>query len=273
MPELPEVEVTRRGIAPRLTGQPVRACRVREGRLRWPVPPVLARVLPGETILAVRRRAKYLLLETAAGTLWIHLGMSGSLRLLTTPEVPGRHDHVDLECRDVTLRYNDPRRFGAFLWQPAGGPLPLPRGDAHAWGHEPLEAGFSGEVLWTGTRERRTAIKAVLLAGDVVAGVGNIYASEALFRAGIHPQRSAQRIGRLRYGRLAQAIREVLEEAIAQGGSTLRDFVDSGGQPGYFQQAHQVYGRTGLPCVRCGAAIRQLRQGQRSTWYCVRCQR
>ncbi|MDE1982433.1 MAG: bifunctional DNA-formamidopyrimidine glycosylase/DNA-(apurinic or apyrimidinic site) lyase [Betaproteobacteria bacterium] len=273
MPELPEVEVTRRGIAPHLEGRRIEAVVVREGRLRWPVPEALARCLPGQAVTAVRRRAKYLQLDTAAGTLWIHLGMSGSLRILTRTAPPGRHDHVDLVCGGVTLRYNDPRRFGAWLWQAAGTPPPLPGGADHGLGLEPFDPAFTGAHFHAVTRTRSAPVKQVLLAGDVVVGVGNIYASEALFRAGIHPARAARRIGRARYERLAGAIRDVLAQAIDQGGSTLRDFVDSRGEPGYFQQSHQVYGRTGQPCVRCGTPIRLLRQGQRSTWYCPRCQR
>ena len=191
MPELPEVEVTRRGIAPHLEGRRIEAVVVREGRLRWPVPEALARCLPGQAVTAVRRRAKYLQLDTAAGTLWIHLGMSGSLRILTRTAPPGRHDHVDLVCGGVTLRYNDPRRFGAWLWQAAGTPPPLPGGADHGLGLEPFDPAFTGAHFYAATRTRSAPVKQVLLAGDVVVGVGNIYASEALFRAGIHPARGA----------------------------------------------------------------------------------
>ena len=273
MPELPEVEVTRRGIAPHLEGRRIEAVVVREARLRWPVPEVLARRLPGQTVTAVHRRAKYLQLHTAAGTLWIHLGMSGSLRILTRDDPPGRHDHVDLVCGAVTLRYTDPRRFGALLWQPAGAPAPLRGAGEAGLGVEPFDPAFGGGSLRAALRGRTAPIKQALLAGDAVAGVGNIYASEALFRAGIHPARRAGSLSLARCERLAAAVRDVLGQAIAQGGSTLRDFVDSRGEPGYFQQSHQVYGRTGEPCVRCGSAVRHLRQGQRSTWYCPRCQR
>jgi formamidopyrimidine-DNA glycosylase len=273
LPELPEVEVTRQGIAPFLVGQVITGVAVRHPRLRWPIPRTLARVLPGQTIMAVRRRAKYLLIDMPAGTLVLHLGMSGSLRILTQPTPPGAHDHFDLYCTGGMLRLNDPRRFGAVLWQPAGGQLSSQPGLLERLGLEPFDPAFTATVLWQRTRGRAMAIKQVLLAGEIVVGVGNIYASESLFRAGIHPQRPAGRISAARYERLAKTIREVLQEAIAQGGSTLRDFVDSRGAPGYFQQAHQVYGRTGAPCVRCGAAIRQITQGQRSTWFCPRCQR
>jgi formamidopyrimidine-DNA glycosylase len=273
LPELPEVEVTRLGIAPALVGQLVTAVVVRHPRLRWPIPPVLAHALPGQTITAVRRRAKYLLLDMPAGTLVLHLGMSGSLRILTRPTPPGTHDHFDLCCTGGVLRLNDPRRFGAVLWQPVGGRLSSQPGLLERLGHEPFDPAFTGALLWQRTRGRAQAIKQVLLNGQIVVGVGNIYASESLFRAGIHPQRAAGRIGAARYEGLAQNIRAVLQEAIAQGGSTLRDFVDSSGSPGYFQQAHQVYGRTGAPCVRCGTPIRQITQGQRSTWFCPHCQR
>lgn len=273
MPELPEVEVTRQGIAPFLVGQVITGVAVRQTRLRWPVPRVLSTVLTGQTITAVRRRAKYLLMDMPAGTLVLHLGMSGSLRVLTQELPPGPHDHFDLRCARHTLRLNDPRRFGAVLWQPAGGKLSSQPGLLERLGLEPFDPVFSGAHFWQHTRGRAAAIKQVLLAGEIVVGVGNIYASESLFRAGIHPQRAAGRISAARYERLAQAIREVLREAIAQGGSTLRDFVDSSGSPGYFQQAHQVYGRTGAPCVCCAQPIRHLRQGQRSTWYCPHCQR
>ncbi len=273
MPELPEVEVTRQGIAPHLVGQVITGVAVRQPRLRWPVPRILATALPGQTITAVRRRAKYLLIEVPTGTLILHLGMSGSLRVLNEAVAPGRHDHFDLQCGARTLRLNDPRRFGAVLWQPAGGTVSSLPSLFERLGLEPLAPEFTGRVFWQRTRGRSAAIKQVLLAGDVVVGVGNIYASESLFRAGIHPLREAGRISAARYARLAQTIREVLQEAIAQGGSTLRDFVDSSGAPGYFQQAHQVYGRTGQPCVRCAGPIRQITQGQRSTWYCPRCQR
>ncbi len=273
MPELPEVEVTRRGIAPFLVGQVITGVAVRHPRLRWPIPQALVRSLPGQPITAVRRRAKYLLIDMPAGTLVLHLGMSGSLRILTQAMPPGIHDHFDLCYTGGVLRLNDPRRFGAVLWQPEGGELSSQPGLLDRLGLEPFDPAFSAAVLWQRTRGRAGAIKQVLLAGEIVVGVGNIYASECLFRAGIHPQRSAGRISAARYERLAQTIRDVLQEAIAQGGSTLRDFVDSRGSPGYFQQAHQVYGRAGLPCVRCGAPIRQITQGQRSTWFCPRCQR
>ncbi len=273
MPELPEVEVTRQGIAPLLIGQVISRVVVREPRLRWPIPPELVKQLPGQTIMAVRRRAKYLLIDMPAGTLILHLGMSGSLRVLTTPVAPGRHDHFDLICTDLTLRLNDPRRFGAVLWHPAGSAISGQPGLFDRLGLEPFSPEFSGAQFWQLTRGRAVSIKTILLGGEIVVGVGNIYACESLFRAGIHPQREASRISKTRYVRLAEAIQGVLQEAIQQGGSSLRNFVDSLGEPGYFQQAHRVYGRTGLPCVNCAGPIRHITQSQRSTWYCPRCQR
>lgn len=274
MPELPEVEVTRLGMAPRLSGQKVLAVDVRDHRLRWPVPSQLGHVLPGHRVNDVGRRAKYLLLEFGHGTLVIHLGMSGSLQLLTRQILPGKHDHVDLVLEGgAVLRYNDPRRFGAFLWLSGDHPDPFVKSLLDNQGVEPLGSDLTGDWLWEQVGTRQVAVKPMLLTGKEVAGVGNIYASESLFRAGIHPFRPCARISRRRYGCLVQSIREVLDEAIGQGGSTLRDFVDSAGRSGYFQNAHRVYGREGQPCLQCGTPIRMLKQGQRSTWYCVRCQR
>ncbi len=247
---------------------------VRDHRLRWPVSPQLKEVLPGHRVQQVGRRAKYLLLEFGHGMLVIHLGMSGSLQLLTRPTVPGKHDHVDLVLEEgMRLRYNDPRRFGAFLWLSGEQPDPFVKNLLNHQGIEPLGSVLTGDWLWERVGTRQMSVKQMLLTGKDVAGVGNIYASESLFRAGIHPLRSCARISRRRYGFLVQSVREVLAEAIVQGGSTLRDFVDSTGRAGYFQNAHRVYGREGQPCFQCGTPIRMLRQGQRSTWYCVRCQR
>jgi formamidopyrimidine-DNA glycosylase len=277
MPELPEVEVTRRGVAPHIEGRAVREVVLRRAGLRWPFPAFLPEILADRTVAATGRRGKYLLVEFEHGTLIIHLGMSGHLRVLP-PGVPAqKHDHFDLvvdgpQGRQV-LRMTDPRRFGAVLWHPKEeGEL-----DSHmllrGLGVEPLGPGFSGELLYRKTRGRSVAVKSALLAGDIVVGVGNIYCSESLFRAGINPKTPAGRIGRARYDKLAQAIRDVLAEAIVQGGSTLRDFIAVNGQSGYFQQSYFVYDRTGLPCRVCGAPIRQIKQGQRSTFYCVNCQK
>lgn len=273
MPELPEVEVTRRGVAPHLEGRVVTAVRLRHTGLRWPFPPDLPRQLCGRMIRATGRRGKYLLVEFDHGVLIIHLGMSGHLRILPTVTAPRKHDHFDLEIGDQVLRMTDPRRFGAVLWHAhdAGAidEHPLLRG----LGVEPLQEEFSTELLYRQTRNRSAAIKQVLLAGDIVVGVGNIYASESLFKAGINPKTPANRIGLARYGRLTQAIRETLSAAIEQGGSTLRDFVGVDGQSGYFQQTYFVYDRAGEACRICTAPVRQITQGQRSTFYCPNCQK
>ncbi len=277
MPELPEVEVTRRGVAPHLEGRAVQGVVMRRAGLRWPFPPELPAALAGRVVERTGRRGKYLLLHFAHGTLIVHLGMSGHLRIMP-PGIPaGKHDHFDLvvegpDGRQV-LRMTDPRRFGAVLWHDeAEGELAehvLLRG----LGVEPLEDGFSGQLLYDQTRQRGAAVKQVLLAGDIVVGVGNIYASESLFRARINPKTPARRISLARYEKLAQAIREVLAEAIAQGGSTLKDFLSVNGQSGYFQQTYFVYDRAGVPCKVCGTPVRQIKQGQRSTFYCVICQK
>ncbi|QSA96463.1 bifunctional DNA-formamidopyrimidine glycosylase/DNA-(apurinic or apyrimidinic site) lyase [Methylococcus sp. EFPC2] len=271
MPELPEVETTRRGIAPHITARTVSAVVVREPRLRWPVPEELGELLIGGVIQTVDRRAKYLLLRTERGSLIIHLGMSGSLRIVPADTVPRKHDHVDLVFDDgLCLRFHDPRRFGCILWTADD---PLDHVLLASLGPEPLGASFSGDDLYRASRGSKTAIKPYLMDGKQVVGVGNIYASEALFRAGIHPQRKAGAVGLDRYRALADAIRAVLSEAIAQGGTTLRDFVNESGSPGYFQQTLNVYGREGEPCRRCGAPIRQLKLGQRASYYCAHCQR
>ncbi|WP_313031819.1 bifunctional DNA-formamidopyrimidine glycosylase/DNA-(apurinic or apyrimidinic site) lyase [Massilia alkalitolerans] len=277
MPELPEVEVTRRGVAPHIEGRVVEGAVLRREGLRWPFPPGLSELLAGRRIIATGRRGKYLLIEFEHGTLIVHLGMSGHLRVLPPGIEPRKHDHFDLvvtgpEGRQV-LRLHDPRRFGAVLWHGKDeGELEehlLLRG----LGVEPLGEGFSGELLWRETRKRNAPIKQVLLAGDIVVGVGNIYACESLFRAGINPKTPAARISRARYDRLAEAIKDILAAAIVQGGSTLRDFIAVNGQSGYFQQTYFVYDRAGVPCRNCGSPVRQIKQGQRSTFYCVQCQR
>ena len=277
MPELPEVEVTRRGVAPHIEGRVVEQAVLRREGLRWPFPPGLSELLAGRRITGTSRRGKYLLIEFEHGTLIVHLGMSGHLRVLPPGIEPRKHDHFDLvvtgpEGRQV-LRLHDPRRFGAVLWHgnEEGGleEHMLLRG----LGVEPLGEGFSGELLWRETRKRNAPIKQVLLAGDIVVGVGNIYACESLFRAGINPKTPAARISRARYDRLAEAIKDILAAAIVQGGSTLRDFIAVNGQSGYFQQTYFVYDRAGVPCRNCGSPVRQIKQGQRSTFYCVQCQR
>jgi len=270
MPELPEVETTRRGIAPHLVGRTVTTAIVRDARLRWPVQADLPQRLAGRTIQAVGRRAKYLLLEFAEGTLLVHLGMSGSLRVLPATTPPGKHDHFDLVVGEHCLRLRDPRRFGALLWWPRQ-PREHPR--LAALGPEPLSEAFEGSMLAAAGRSRRVAIKALIMDAKVVVGVGNIYANEALFRAGIHPARRSDRIGPARYERLATEIKAVLAEAIAQGGTTLRDFQREDGRPGYFRIQLKVYGRGGEPCPACDASLLETRLAQRSTFYCPRCQR
>ncbi len=270
MPELPEVETVLRGLQPHLQGRRLQGAVVREGRLRWPVPADLDTRLKGRTIRALRRRGKYLLLELDLGGLILHLGMSGSLRILTRPETPGPHDHVDLLLEGGRcLRLHDPRRFGAILLSDAPDHHPL---IAHL-GDEPLADEFDGTRLYALTRGRQVAIKQLLMDARLIVGVGNIYANEALFHAGIDPRLPAGRLSRPRCGRLAAAIRETLLRAIAAGGSSLRDFVDSRGKPGYFQQTYSVYGRAGEPCRRCGTSIRSFRQGGRSSYVCPICQR
>jgi formamidopyrimidine-DNA glycosylase len=273
MPELPEVEVTRRGVEPHIQGRKVSAVALRHSGLRWPFPADLGLTLQGRVIRHVGRRGKYLLLKFDHGTLIIHLGMSGHLRILPIDVAPQKHDHFDLVMGQQVLRMNDPRRFGAVLWHSdLDGDVEnhlLIRG----LGVEPLEDGFSAKLLYQMTRSRHAPIKQVLLAGDIVVGVGNIYASESLFRAGINPKTPACKIGLPRYQRLEEAIRVVLAAAIEQGGSTLRDFIAVNGQSGYFQQTYFVYDRAGEPCKVCGAPVRQIKQGQRSTFYCINCQK
>lgn len=271
MPELPEVEVTRRGIAPGLVGRSVSGVVTRTARLRYPLSPDLPRLLKGLKLLAVERRGKYLLLDFGAGTLLIHLGMSGSLRLLPAGAPAQMHDHVDLVMGDTLLRLRDPRRFGAVLWIAADNDLarhPL----LAPLGIEPLADEFTPEWLLARTRGRNTAIKPLLMDSHLVVGIGNIYASESLFRAGIDPRTAAGKIGLKRYARLVPKIRATLQAAIAAGGSSLRDFIHSDGSSGYFQQQYFVYGRGGEPCRICGRSIRALRQAQRATFYCGHCQ-
>jgi formamidopyrimidine-DNA glycosylase len=272
MPELPEVETTRAGLAPHLEGRCVVRVEVRDPRLRWPVPAGLAQYLVGARLERLQRRAKYLLFRFDRGTLIGHLGMSGSMRLVPADAPPRTHDHVVLAFEGRgELRLNDPRRFGSLHWAT---PEALPDHFllAHL-GPEPLGDAFDGAHLHGLARGRRAPVKAFLMDARVVVGVGNIYANEALFRAGIHPLRAAGRIGRGRYDRLAASVRAVLAEAVAMGGTTLRDFTASDGRPGYFRQSLDVYGRGGERCQRCEAVLREIRLGQRTTVYCPRCQR
>jgi formamidopyrimidine-DNA glycosylase len=271
MPELPEVETTRRGISPRLLGNTIEKVVVRERRLRWPVPPAVEEGLTGQNITAVERRGKYLLLKTARGAAILHLGMSGSLRIVQNYVKPGKHDHYDIHLGSgEALRFNDPRRFGCLLWateDPETHPL------LAGLGPEPLSSGFTGTYLHAISRHRRVAIKPHLMNASIVVGVGNIYANEALFRAGVHPKRAAGRIALARMDRIVAEIKTVLTESIRAGGTTLRDFYASDGKPGYFRHDLRVYGCGGKPCVNCRAPIRQIVIGQRSTFYCVSCQR
>lgn len=271
MPELPEVETTRRGIAPFAVGQTIRAIRVYDRRLRWPVPEDLAERAAGRAIERVERRSKYLLLGLGDATLVIHLGMTGSLRVFNALPPRRPHDHVDIELASgVTLRYHDPRRFGAMLWvegDPGRHPL------LASLGPEPLDSAFDADYLFRETRNRKAAIKLALMDNHLVVGVGNIYANEALFRAGIRPTVAARRLSRARLARLVDAVRATLQDAIAKGGSTLRDYVDSRGEPGYFQLEYFVYGRAGAPCRVCATPIKTVRLGGRATTYCPRCQR
>lgn len=272
MPELPEVETTRRGIEPHVRNRVIRAVHVHEARLRWRVASALATQVAGQRVEAVERRAKYLLLRLGNGAhLMLHLGMSGNLRVLPRETARLTHDHVDIELDDgKVLRFNDPRRFGSLkLIEGALEDEPLLR----KLGPEPLDDGFDGEVLFAATRRRRVAIKQLIMNSHVVVGVGNIYASEALYRAGIRPRRAARSLTRAESAALAKSIKAVLQMAIRAGGTTLRDYVGVDGAPGHFRTKLFVYERTGEPCRRCGTPIRHITQGARSTYYCPTCQK
>lgn len=269
MPELPEVETTRRGIAPFVEGRVMTRVILKRRTLRWPIPRAVEQHLPGQRIDAVQRRAKYLLLRSSAGSALIHLGMSGSLRI-TQPDAPWRkHDHwaFDLDSGGE-LRFNDPRRFGCLLWEPPGTVHPLLRN----LGPEPLGDDFDGDVLWAASRGHHATVKSLLMDQSVVAGVGNIYASEALFTARVDPRRAAGRVARARYARIAAAIRSVLGYSIARGGTTIRDFIAPDGEQGHFEQELQVYGRAGEPCKVCDTPIKSAVIAQRTTYWCPHCQ-
>lgn len=271
MPELPEIETLRRGLAPALVGEHVETVTTREARLRWPVDPLLGERLRGRRIEALRRRAKYLLIDFADGHLLVHLGMSGSLRLVARDRGPGLHDHLDIVLGNGrVLRYHDPRRFGCILWTEGD---PLHHRLLRGLGPEPLADGFDGTWLHRAGMRRRVAVKHLIMDARVVVGVGNIYASESLYMAGIAPWRRADRVAAPRYARLAQSIGQVLREAITAGGTTLRDFVNEAGEAGYFARLLRVYGQEGAPCPGCGAPIRRRMIGQRSSFYCASCQR
>lgn len=271
MPELPEVETTKRGLAPHLSGHTITQVVVREARLRWPVAPEVTARLPGAQLHGISRRGKYLLFETSAGCVIVHLGMSGSLRLIHPAEPAARHDHIDwVFDHGLALRLRDPRRFGAMLW---GGDTPLGHSLLANLGMEPMTAAFSAEYFFLALRKRAAPIKQVLMDSHVVVGVGNIYANEALFRAGIRPTTAARRLSRARVGKLATAVDATLIRAIKAGGSSLRDFLRADGTPGNFQLDYAVYGRAGKPCKVCKGAIKLIRQGQRATFYCPNCQK
>lgn len=269
MPELPEVEITRRGLLP-LLHQSINTVVIRHPQLRWPIPANLPNILQNQSLIALNRRAKYILAQFQTGTLLLHLGMSGRLCLLEKKTEPEKHDHFDLEFSSGSvMRLRDPRRFGAVLWL---------EGDVyqHALliklGPEPLSEQFDGEYLYANTRTRSAAIKITIMDSHLVVGVGNIYASESLFRAGINPARPAKKLTKVQSQRLAEEIKNTLNDALDAGGSSLRDFFGVDGNPGYFQQSYFVYGREGEPCRHCGNKILSIRQGQRSTFYCKKCQ-
>lgn len=270
MPELPEVETVKRSIHPYLVGKTFRGAVIRFPRLRWPIPPNLSDLLVDQTILSVTRRAKYLLIEVAHGTILIHLGMSGSLRILTHEKAPEKHDHVDLLLNDgICLRLKDPRRFGALLWQPGPAFLhPL----LSTLGPEPLDEIFDADYFKKALTRKSIPIKIALMDNHIVVGVGNIYANEALFRAGILPQRAANTLSTAELTRLVKSIKITLAAAIEAGGSTLKDFVDSNGKAGYFQQHYFVYHRLNLPCRQCSALIETKKMGGRATFFCRTCQ-
>jgi formamidopyrimidine-DNA glycosylase len=270
VPELPEVETTRRGIHPHLVGRKITSVIVREPRLRWPVTPALSQYLTGQTISEVSRRAKYLFLKTSAGRVMIHLGMSGSLRVLPAETFVEKHDHIDLRLDNgQVLRYRDPRRFGSFFW--------LAHDESHtlinSLGPEPLSEHFDGDHLFNQSRKKSVAIKQFVMDGKIVVGVGNIYANESLFMSGIRPDRKAGSVSRKRYQDLAVRIKSVLSAAIEAGGTTLRDFVNEDGNPGYFKHELKVYGRGGEPCLSCSLTLTETRLGQRTTVFCRKCQR
>lgn len=275
MPELPEVETTRRGLAPHLQGRRIDHVVLRRPDLRWPIPFDVVDKLPGQAILGVRRRAKYLLLDTAAGSALLHLGMSGSLRVLPGDTPVATHDHVDFVLDDGhVLRFNDPRRFGCLLWQPPGETHELLR----ELGPEPLDAGFdgaafNGDYLFARSRKRSAPVKTFLMDQRIVVGVGNIYAAESLFRAGISPLREAGKVSRAKYALLADAAKAILGHAIERGGTTLRDFISPDGLPGYFEQELWVYGRGGEPCKTCGRPLKEASIGQRTSVWCAHCQK
>ncbi|SFC52704.1 bifunctional DNA-formamidopyrimidine glycosylase/DNA-(apurinic or apyrimidinic site) lyase [Pseudoalteromonas denitrificans] len=269
MPELPEVEVSRMGISPYLEGETIKLVHVYQASLRWPVPDEV-KLTEGLVINKVMRRAKYLLLETVMGSLILHLGMSGKLRVIDKSVPRIKHDHIDIEMETgKILRFNDPRRFGCFLFQPPGQVHKL----LANLGPEPLTLAFNYQDLYNKSRDKKTAIKQFLMNNINVVGVGNIYANEALFKAGIHPQMPAGKVSKKRYEKLVFLVKETLDKAIVQGGTTLKDFAQTDGKPGYFAQELLVYGRGGLPCKVCTKPLTEIKIGQRSSVFCDECQK
>ncbi|MFQ3226994.1 MAG: formamidopyrimidine-DNA glycosylase [Porticoccaceae bacterium] len=268
MPELPEVETTLKGIEPFIKEQKINKLIVRQGSLRWPVTEGIESIVEGQTVIAVSRRAKYLIMQLERGSMLVHLGMSGSLRVVSEDTEWRKHDHIELQLvNGACLRYHDPRRFGSWLWS-----LGEHQQLAHL-GPEPLSTDFDGALLWRKAKARKISVKPFIMDNKIVVGVGNIYASEALFRSGIRPDRPAGKISKQRYESLATHIKDVLAAAIEQGGTTLRDFVNSSGEPGYFQQTLAVYGRAGKGCITCAGVLKDIRLGQRSSVFCPQCQR
>ncbi len=271
MPELPEVETIKRGIASNLEGETIKSVIVRNKKLRWPIPDILSTILPNQSIISVQRRGKYLLCECTKGHILIHLGMSGNLQIMPHDTELKKHDHVDIIFTNgLCLRYNDPRRFGCILWTEE--PI-LEHKLLANLGPEPLAETFNGKYLYDRAKKRRVVVKNFIMDSHVVVGVGNIYANEALFAARIHPERAVNKISLVEYKRLAEVIKRILQVAIKMGGTTLRDFTDSSGKPGYFKQVLQVYGKAGKICEQCGTIIHTKKIGQRATYYCPICQR
>ncbi|MCP3674941.1 MAG: bifunctional DNA-formamidopyrimidine glycosylase/DNA-(apurinic or apyrimidinic site) lyase [Gammaproteobacteria bacterium] len=270
MPELPEVETTRQGILPHIKDQTVTVVQIRQSKLRWPITENMVQLISGKKLNNVGRRGKYLILEFDHGSAFIHLGMSGSIRILGVDAVVDKHDHFDI-CfsNGKLLRYNDPRRFGAFLW---AGEIPFEHKLLAKLGVEPLGNEFDADMLFKASRNRKVAIKQFIMNSHIVVGIGNIYANEALFQAGIHPSRQACRISLKRYQRLVDVIKKVLNEAIEQGGTTLKDFNQVDGKPGYFAQSLNVYGRAGQACLQCTRRLAEIRQSGRTTVFCMHCQ-
>ena len=270
MPELPEVETTRRGLEPHIIGKRIAQVVLRRDKLRWPIPFEIVEQLPSQKILGIERRAKYLLMHTEAGSALWHLGMSGSMRVLSGKAPVGKHDHVDIVLSNTRIiRFTDPRRFGCLLWQASGEIHPLLR----KLGPEPLSDAFDGDYLFRKSRNKKVAVKSFLMDQAVVVGVGNIYAAESLFRAGISPMREAGSISKTRYEKLAVATKQILAYAIERGGTTLRDFINPDSEPGYFEQELDVYGREGQPCKQCGRPLRDSRLNNRAGAWCGFCQR